>query len=61
MNQKMNDVYQVNLQTTHERQIFVQKLAMDNLPFLSSLPAFCPTQGHPIEAFGTHSDIYLTN
>jgi hypothetical protein len=43
----------------------MQKVAMDKFVlichFCSSLFVFCPTQGHPIEAFGTHSDICFTN
>jgi len=49
--------------TTQKRQIFVKKLAMDGFllisHFCSFLFSFCPTQGHPIEAFGTHSSTYL--
>jgi hypothetical protein len=40
--------------TIQEKHIFVQKLAMDKFlltsHFCYSLPAFCPTQGHPAEA-----------
>ncbi len=50
--------------TTQKRQIFVKKLAMDGFllisHFCSFLFSFCPTQGYPIEAFGTHSSTYPT-
>jgi hypothetical protein len=50
--------------TIQERQILVKKLAMNGIllisQFCSSLFSFCPTQGHPNEAFGTHSGTYHT-
>jgi hypothetical protein len=51
--------------TIQERKFFVQKLVMDKFlvtsHFCFSLSSFCPTQGHPTEAFGTYSNMCPTN
>jgi hypothetical protein len=59
---RMSNVYQVDLQPVRKDIIMCKKGSMDKfLLILPLLPMFCPTQGHPTKAFGTHSDICVTN
>jgi hypothetical protein len=58
----MNDVYQVDLEPHRKDIVFGASMGYIyisiNFPLLSSFLSFCPTQGHPTEASGIHSDTY---
>jgi hypothetical protein len=60
----MSDIYQVDLKPLKKDNFFCvdigYKLISINFPLLTSFLSLCPTQGHPTEVFGTHSNTYPT-
>jgi hypothetical protein len=60
----MNDVYQIDLEPLKKDRFFCAdigyKWIFTNFPLLFSFLSFCPTQGHAIEAFCIHLNIYPT-